>query len=124
MRMLKRNLVSLWYALYLGETPITVTDEYGNEMETGEYEASYSDPVLFEANMAPPDDTVSREVFGGVDGYSRVIIPDSKDCPVDENTVLWVDGADPEKDPFNYIVKAVRPSLNHTRIALSKVTVK
>ncbi len=57
----------------------------------------------------------------------KMIVLDDITCPIDENSVLFVD-KQPEKDDegnllFDYIVKKVARSLNSVSIAISKVAV-
>ena len=44
------------------------------------------------------------------------------ECPIDENAVLWVDGADTD-GPWNYIVKLVARWKNSAQYAIKQVTV-
>lgn len=43
-------------------------------------------------------------------------------CPIDENSVLWIDGADTD-GPWNYIVKQRAPWKNSTSYAIKQVTI-
>ena len=56
-----------------------------------------------------------------------MIVTDDLSCPIDENTVLFID-KEPEYDDngnplYDYIVKRVAKSLNSISYAVSKVTV-
>ena len=100
MRLMKRNCRSVYYCLYEGRVP--VYDESGNE--TGDTEISYSDPVELKCNVSPATGQVQTEMFGVQENYDKVIVTDWMDCPIDENSVLFVDtapeyGPDPEPDP-------------------------
>lgn len=44
-------------------------------------------------------------------------------CPIDENTVLWLDGASTD-EAHNYIVKKRAPWKNSVAYAVKKVTVR
>ena len=64
---------------------------------------------------------VSRE------NYDKVIVTDDMDCPIDENSVLFVD-REPETSLdgdllYDYVVRRVSKSLNYISIAISKVRV-
>ena len=65
-------------------------------------------------------------MFGNLESYDKVIITDDMDCPIDENTVLFID-KDPEfkdgKPTFDYTVRRVAKSLNTISYAVSKVKV-
>lgn len=57
-----------------------------------------------------------------MEDYDRTMTTADPKCPIDENAVLWVDGADTE-GPWNYIVKEVGRWKNSTQYAIKKVTV-
>ena len=122
MRILERNKSSFWYLLYKGIE--VVTDEYGNE--TGETTVLYGDAVEMRANVSAATGNAQVEQFGSFTGYDRVIVTDDLSCPIDENTVLFLD-KDPEYDGtkplYDYIVKRVAKSLNSISYAVSKVSV-
>lgn len=61
-----------------------------------------------------------------LDSYDKVLITDDMSCPIDENTVLFVDskpGYRQGKPAFDYTVKRVAKSLNTISYAVSKVKV-
>lgn len=123
MRCLNRNSIGFYYAVYQGSTPVLTKDEYGNEIETGEYEVSYDEPEYARGNISPAKGAVAVEVFGSTEGYDRVLVVDDPDTPIDEYTVLWVDTDDTD-EPYDYIVRKVARSLNSASIAISKVNVQ
>ena len=118
MRVLRRNAVQFWFALYQGIVPIT--DEQG--YETGEYAAGYSDPVQALGNFsAARGETQTRE-FGEMDGYDKILVLDNFGPVLDEQSRIWL--TDPAGGkPHDYIVKKVAKSLNSASYALTKVTV-
>lgn len=123
MKTLKRNKQGFYYCLYTGAEEIT--DEYGNA--TGEYIPVYSEPVYMEANISPATGVSATEQFGGLDSYDKVIVTDDVNCPIDENSVLFIDKA-PEHSldntlMYDYTVRRVAKSLNSVSIAVRKVTV-
>ena len=94
MKLMKRNLQPVWYALYDTKEPIR--DEKG-------------------------------DMFGNLESYDKVLITDDMSCPIDENTVLFIDreptfNAD-GSPAFDYIVRRVAKSLNNISYAVSKVNV-
>ena len=123
MRTLKRNQTAFWYLLYDRKEPIL--DEDGNE--TGESKVFYKPAVEQFMNVSAATGTAQVEQFGNLAGYDKVIVTDDLSCPIDENTVLFIDKL-PEygKDGtplYDYIVKRVAKSLNSISYAVSKVSV-
>lgn len=123
MKTLKRNQVSLWYLLYDYKEP--VKNEDGNE--TGESQVFYKTAVQMSANVSAATGTAQVEQFGNLAGYDKVIVTDDLTCPIDENTVLFLD-KEPEYDEdglplYDYLVKRVAKSLNSISYAVSKVSV-
>lgn len=74
------------------------------------------------ANISPATGMSNTEQFGNLDNYDKVIVTGDLECPIDENTVLWIDEPDTTK-PYNYIVKRVSKSKNGVSIAVAKVQV-
>lgn len=123
MKTMKRNQVPFWYLLYDREEYFK--DEYGNE--SGELTIFYKPAVKMEANVSAATGSAQVEQFGNFAGYDKVIVTDDLSCPIDENSVLFID-KEPEyaKDGtplYDYIVKRVAKSLNSISYAVSKVSV-
>lgn len=123
MRLLKRNESPFHYLLYLSREQATNKD--GDE--TGETKVIYSKPVLMKANVSAATGYAQTELFGNFITYDKVIVTDDMSCPIDENSVLFLD-KEPEFDAngnplYDYTVKRVARSLNSISIAVSKVTV-
>lgn len=122
MRLLQRNLTPIWYCLYKGKTALTDDDGY----ETGESTVSYEKPVKMMCNVSPATGEAQIGMFGNLESYDKVIVTDDMDCPIDENTVLFIDkkpGYNNGKPTFDYKVQRVAKSLNSISIAVSKVKV-
>ena len=126
MKTLNRNKVRIYYANYMGKTPIK--DEYGNL--TGEYEISYDRPFALMANVSAARGESTTRQFGEDVRYDRIIVLDDPAFPIAETSVLWIDTR-PEiaedgstTTPYDYIVKQVATSLNSVSIAVSKVSVR
>lgn len=133
MKCMNRNKQTFYYALYKGQEE--VIDEYGNS--TGQYEKSYENPVEAKANVSAAKGDVSVQQFGDALDYSRTIAIDNG-SPIDEYSVLWIDtvpalaedgSLEVDEDgkaitPYDYIVRQVAKSLNHTLIAIQKVDVQ
>ena len=123
MRALERNKVPFWYCLY--DHSEVIKDEYGNE--TGEATPVYKAPALLRANVSPATGSAQVEQFGNISSYDKVIVTTDMSCPIDENTVLFLD-----KDPdysadgtplYDYAVWRVARSLNSISYAVTKVSV-
>ena len=124
MRLVKRNLRPIWYQLYQGSQAATDDEGY----ETGEPVISYADPVQLMCNISPASGKAQTMMFGTDENYDKAIVTDRMDCPIDENTVLFVDREPVYEDgklanTYDYIVKRVAKSLNHISYAITKVKV-
>ena len=126
MRLMKRNLKQVWYKLYRGN--VNVVDDKG--YETGEKRIIYDDPVKLMCNVSPATGLAQHEQFGVVENYDKIIITDKMDCPINENTILYI--ADelnrrlviPQHTFENYkeyVVRRVAKSLNHISYGVSEV---
>ena len=122
MKTMERNKTAFWYMTYADRVP--VTDEYGNEI--GEL-VTYNEPVMLRANISPATGSSQVEQFGSLAGYDKVILTDDVSCPIDENSVLFIDKAveftDDGKPLYDYTVKRVARSLNSVSYAVTKVSV-
>lgn len=118
MRVLERNKQTIKYKLYVGKEELL--DEYGNR--TGEYRIVYSDAATMRINVSAARGESATRQFGEMENYDKVMITDDMGCPIDENSILWIDSLDTEK-PHDYIVKKVARSLNSISYAVSKVNV-
>lgn len=87
----------------------------------------YQTPIAARANISAATGSAQVEQFGNYAGYDKVIVTDDMSCPIDENTVLFID-KEPDYDEdgtplYDYIVKRVARSLNSVSYAVSKVSV-
>ena len=123
MRTMEKNKRTFYYCLYKGTERLQ--DEYGNV--TGEEKVIYSRPIQMRANISAAYGTTQVEQFGNVSAYDKVIVTDDINCPINENTVLFIDKKpefDKDDNPiYDYVVKRVAKSLNSLSIAISKVEV-
>ena len=117
MRELERNKQRIYYALYTGKVDAVDANGY----KTGEKTKSYSDPVSFRINVSPARGNADREIFGIDLSYTRTMTTDKLDCPIDEDTILWI-GHD-TSEPHNYIVVRKAQSLNDIVYAIREVTI-
>ena len=160
-----RNDSRFWFCAYagdteLGDTAITgdavsglsisgdteeniriIVDEYGNE--TGIIVPRYEAAVEMWANVSPAAGAAQFEQFGNMGNYDKVIVTRDMSCPIDENTVLFID-KEPEYTEvethsivdedesetkiyrlpkYDYVVKRVARGLDAIAIAVRKVDV-
>ena len=145
MRCLKRNERTFYYCLYSDK--IAIIDENGNE--TGEKIITYENAAPMRANVSQATGQSNTEQFGNLENYDKVIVTDWMECPIDENSVLFID-KEPEYGEavtidyqesdtvlgedtatpvtvqiplYDYTVRRVAKSLNSISIAVKKVDV-
>jgi hypothetical protein len=120
---LEANEQDFYYALFQGTTMGVSKVGYRD----GEKTEVYGNPVLMSASISAATGASNMEMFGNLEGYSKVIITHDMDCPIVETTALWVDAL-PEVDaegkatkPHDYVVKRIAKSLNVIAYAIAKV---
>lgn len=123
MRTMWRNKRPLWFVLYEGKEALTDSEGF----ETGEYRLKYGKPHCMEANISAASGSAQIEQFGNLTGYDKVMVTDDVCCPIDENTVLFVDKC-PEFDGdgrpiYDYVIRRVARSLNSVSYAIQKVEI-
>ena len=118
MRSLLRNQQPVFYKLYEGQEKII--DEYGNP--TGSYIPIYSSLKSAMLCVSPNKGNSEVEQFGSLEDYDRTATTADTTCQIDEDSVLWVDGAD-TSGPYNYIVKRKAPWKNSVQYAIKRVKV-
>lgn len=126
MRSLRRNQQQLYYCLLDKTQEQHKYDEYGND--TGEIIPKYGEAQELWANISAARGASQVEAFGDVDNYDKVICTTWMDCPIDENTVLFIDKqpetvtvGDVSLPKYDYVVKRVAKSMNNIMIAVAKV---
>lgn len=126
MRALYRNTSPVWYALFEGYQPIR--DRNGNL--TGDNEIRYENPVKIRANVSPPINTLHYAPFGTDISYDRTLTLCDVDCPITENSVLWINTEPVIKEdgttdtPYDHVVKKIAPWKNSLQIAVQEVDVR
>lgn len=118
MRSLLRNQQPVFFKLFEGQEEII--DQYGNV--TGSFAPKYSELKSAMLCVSPNKGSAEVEQFGTTEDYDRTMTTADANCPIDENAVLWVDGADTD-GPWNYIVKMVGRWKNSAQYAIKKVKV-
>lgn len=83
---------------------------------------SYSEVFSARANISANKGTAETEMFGNLLEYDRTIVARGDEIDMDENSIVWLDGAIPP-DPHNYIVVRKSVSGNYTVFALKRVEV-
>ena len=144
MRTQRRNQQKMYYALYDKEIPIYATDEEGNiiydsyiteEGETITYPheiervSGYTNPEEFMGNIAMSGGEAEAVEFGiDLSQYSAVLITEKDLLPISETSRIWFESepvynADGtvNGDKADYMVVAVKPSLNYTKYLLNKI---
>lgn len=112
------NCQPIFFKNLLGEEEII--DEYGNG--TGSFLPIYSELKSALLSVSPNKGSSEVEQFGSFADYDRTATTADVTCEIDEDSVLWVDGADTD-GPFNYKVKLVARWKNSVQYAIKKVTV-
>lgn len=115
MRNLSRNKSSIYYALY--DSKSEVQDEDG--LYTGDNAPSYTAPTEIRASVSAARGTSDIDLFGVNISYTKTVIVDDMECPIDEHSILWI-GVTPDS-PHNYEVVQVAKSLNHISYAVQEV---
>lgn len=116
MRELEINKQLIHYALFKGYTDAVDSDGY----KTGEKTKSYSDPVALRINVSPARGNADREVIGIDCQYSRTLTTADLNCPIQEDSILWI--GVPTTEPHNYVVARKAESLNDIVYAIREVT--
>jgi hypothetical protein len=133
MRTLNKNKQKMYYANQDREVPITETyyDDDGNayELDTGETELVYGEPIEFCGNIAMSGGEAEAVEFGlNLADYEAVLLVGKNTLPIDETSRIW-HTSEPAKDDKGYtneysadyrIVK-ISPSLNYDKYVLKKV---
>ena len=122
MRELERNKQLIYYALLNSTTEATDLAGY----KTGELVKSYSAPAPYRINVSPARNNAERDAFGIDCAYSKTMSTADMDCPIKEDTLLWV-GIQPSTStvsaiPHNYYVVRKAESLNDIVYAIREVT--
>lgn len=118
MRNLRRNLSTVYFKQFLRNEELK--DEWGNH--TGSPVPVYGELQSARLCVGPGKGTTSDDMFGSTLDYDRAMTTADTRCPIDENSILWLDGADTTK-PHNYVVKKRAPWKNSIAYAVKAVTV-
>lgn len=123
MRALEKNKRLIHYAVYLRDEMIVETDEWGNEIETGEMKTVYSKPAALRINVSAAQGESSTREFGEIADYDRTLTAAKTNLPIAEKTILWIEQKD-TAEPHDYVVIRKADSLNGVIYAVKKVNVQ
>lgn len=118
MRDLARNTFQVHYKLYLGQKEIV--DENG--YPTGSFGPQYGEMQTARLSVSPNKGTAETDMFGTLEEYDRTMVTADTACPIDEDSILWLDGHD-VNDEHNYVVQKRAPWKNTIAFAIKKVKV-
>ena len=124
MRCLDKNKRPIIALNYIGKQP--VYDDEGNL--TGEYLLSYSEEILFKANISGARGSTAVEVFGTDVDYDKAMVLSKEEYErlgLTDNSVFFIDKK-PEYETngypkYDYRVKRIAETINEVAIALERV---
>lgn len=116
MRSLNRNKKTIYYATVASVT--TRYDSYGNE--TGSPLINYSSPTSIDMVLSGATGNESLQPFGIGPNYSLVAITDIVSCPIDEESILWVNASTSAAHDFEVV--GVAKNFNSIKYALKEVS--
>ncbi len=112
------NQQTIYYSLYEGIEDAVDAD--GNF--TGEQVKAYSEPVAMRMNVSPNKGNAKEEAFGVETSYDRTMLTCQMDCPITEESLIWV-GRTPAEGAHNYRVTRVAPGLMNIVYAIKEVSI-
>lgn len=118
MQNLARNMSTVWYQVYAGQTEIL--DANGNK--TGSFQDTYGPLQSAPLMVSPNKGDATLELFGTLLDYDRTMATADTTLPIDEQTILWLDGAD-TSGPYTHYVKQRAPWKNSLVFAVKQVEV-
>ena len=123
MHTLSRNTKEIAYALYTGRV-----EQQSEGVYTGEWETQYSSPVYTRMNLSASRGSAEYEPFGIDIPYTKIMVTDDMNCPIDEHSILWIENVSDLKGDSttknDFIVLRVAKSLNHISYAIKEVSVE
>lgn len=131
MRLLARNKQTIYYRNLISAPPITTTDEYGNTLETGEFDKTYGEIKSVRAYVKSAIGENAAEPFGDFTTKRRTIYIEPNKADFNEFSLLWV-GISPEQDEetgeptvdHNFTIDGIAYGINHNRVAIRQVEVR
>ena len=118
MQTLQRNAFTVWYQVYQGQQEIVDANGY----PTGSFADTYGPLQSAQLVVSPNKGDATLELFGTLLDYDRVMSTADTTCPIDEQTILWLDGAS-TAGPYTHYVKQRAPWKNSLAFAVKQVEV-
>lgn len=117
MRCMERNKKTIYYSRLVSTTYNTDS----NGFKDGTVTTNYSDPVTLRINVAPASGYTDLVNYGLNSSYLRTLITDDMNCPINEETRIWIDITPSSTNSHNYIVTEVAKSLNCIKYTIKRV---
>ena len=120
---LAENRQTVWYAELAGYVDAVDSQGY----KTGEKIKSYTEPKSFLIYVAPSRGDTVNMPFGLSSEYTNIMSTCDRDCPITEDSVLWVGispyspGSETADIPHNYVVERVAYGLNSILYAIKRI---
>lgn len=112
------NQQKIEYALYTG-----MEDIKSDGKMTGEKRKAYTTPASLWIYVSPAKGEAIVEPFGLNDEYTNLMSTSDLNCPIKEDTILWIGISSANSTPHNYRVTKVARGLNSILYAIKKVSV-
>lgn len=115
---LARNAQLVNYKMYIGQEDVLDSNGY----ITGSPNPQYGEMQSAYLSVSPNKGNSQAEMFGTLEDYDRTMTTADTSCPINENSILWLDGQSTE-GPHNYIVLKRAPWKNSISFAIKQVKV-
>lgn len=115
---LARNESKVFFKQYLGKKEVVDVNGY----KTGSFAPQYGELQSAYMTVSSNRGSAETEMFGSMEAYDRTMITADIHCPINEESILWLDGVD-TKEAHNYVVTKRAPWKNSIAYAVRKVTV-
>ena len=119
MRELEINKQTIYYALLSSYADATDASGY----KTGEKTKTYGTPTAYRINVSPARGNAERTFFGIYCNYTHTMSTADLDCPIAEDTVLWIGISAANDAKPNFVVVRKSKSLNDVVYAIREVTI-
>lgn len=121
MKTLKRNHITVYYALASAETD--TYDEYGNL--TGCPQITYGDPVRARMVWGARSGNIALTAHGLEENYVQTLMTDDTSCPMTTGSIVWLHTTPLDGDgnpvPHTHVVSAVIPTFNSVTYRVTEV---
>ena len=113
------NMQTIEYALYTGMQDGTTP----GGKRTGEPVKVYTPPQKYRIYVSPSKGEAAIEPFGQSEDYTNVMSTANMNCPIDENSILWIGISSKNGAKHNYRVTRVARGKGSILYAIEKVSV-